>query len=58
MTVKLKSIDEILDEADLIYRYNWTCVDARIYGENPPACLESEIVLQIFLDNNKIKLYI
>ena len=44
--VKLKDIDEILDEADLIYRYNWTCVDDRIYGENSPACLDSGVVFE------------
>jgi len=26
----LRSKEEILDETDLIYRYNWACVDARI----------------------------
>lgn len=44
--VKLKDIDEILDEADLIYRYNWACVDARIHGENSPACLDSGVVFE------------
>ncbi|WP_411167536.1 DUF4272 domain-containing protein [Clostridium sp. MB05] len=45
-TVRLKSIDEILDEADLIYRYNWACVDARIHGKNPPADLDSGVVFE------------
>jgi len=29
---KLRDKEEILDEADLIYRYDWACVDARING--------------------------
>jgi len=45
-TVKLKSINEILDEADLIYRYNWACVDARINGKETPAGLDSGIVFE------------
>jgi hypothetical protein len=45
-TVKLRSIEEILDEADLIYRYNWACVDARIHGGNPPAGLDSGVVFE------------
>jgi len=45
-TVKLKSIDEILDEADLIYRYNWACVDARIHGENPLVYLDPGVVFE------------
>lgn len=45
-TVKLRSIDEILDEADLIYRYNWACVDARIHGKNAPAGLDSGVVFE------------
>ena len=28
----LRNREEILDEADLIYRYDWACVDARIHG--------------------------
>ncbi|NOW91030.1 hypothetical protein BCD91_003053 [Clostridium beijerinckii] len=35
--VNLRSIDQILNEADLIYRYNWACVDARIHGKDMPA---------------------
>lgn len=44
--IKLRSVDEILDEADLIYRYNWACVNARINGENAPACLDSGVVFE------------
>ncbi|WP_291578206.1 DUF4272 domain-containing protein [Clostridium sp. UBA6640] len=45
-TVKLRSIEEILDEADLIYRYNWACVDASIHGENPPAGIDPGVVFE------------
>lgn len=31
--IKMRSLDEILDQADLIYRYHWACVDARINGK-------------------------
>ncbi|WP_459477880.1 DUF4272 domain-containing protein [Clostridium saccharoperbutylacetonicum] len=44
--VNLRSIEEILDEADLIYRYNWACVDARIHGKNAPAQLDSGVVFE------------
>jgi len=30
----LRSKEEILDEADLIYRYNWACVNERINGRS------------------------
>jgi hypothetical protein len=30
---KVREKEEILDQADLIYRYNWACVDARINGK-------------------------
>ncbi|AQR95876.1 DUF4272 domain-containing protein [Clostridium saccharoperbutylacetonicum] len=44
--VNLRSVDEILNEADLIYRYNWACVDARIHGKNAPAKLDSGVVFE------------
>lgn len=30
---RLRTVKELLDEADLICRYNWACVDARLKGE-------------------------
>ena len=44
--VDLRSIEEILDEADLIYRYNWSCIDARIKGKEAPEDLNSSVVLE------------
>ncbi len=45
-TVKLRDIHEILDECDLIYRYDWACVDAHIKGEEAPSDLDSGVVLE------------
>ncbi|WP_414659876.1 DUF4272 domain-containing protein [Acinetobacter courvalinii] len=44
--VKLRNIEEILDEADLIYRYDWACVDARLKHQHAPANLNASIVLE------------
>lgn len=44
--VKLRNIEEILDEADLIYRYDWACVDARLKQQNAPTNLNASIVLE------------
>lgn len=41
---KLRSIEQILDEADLIYRYDWAVVDARINNQPSPADLEPGVV--------------
>lgn len=43
---KLRSISEILDEADLIYRYHWAVVDARIKGRPTPSEIDSSVVLE------------
>lgn len=40
-----KDKEEILDEADLIYRYNWACVDARMKGRTIEN-LDSGVVLE------------
>lgn len=42
----LRSKDEILNEADLIYRYNWVCVNSRIKGEEPPAGLNPGVAYE------------
>lgn len=44
--VKLREIEEILDQADLIYRYDWACVDARLKQQQAPAQLNSSIVVE------------
>jgi hypothetical protein len=43
---KLRSMDDILDQADLIYRYHWAVTDARINGRQPPAELAGGIVYE------------
>ena len=45
-TTALRDIDEILDEADLIFRYDWACVNARINGMEAPCNLDSSVVLE------------
>lgn len=41
-----RSVEEILDQDDLVYRYHWACVDARLKGEEPPAALIESIVVE------------
>ncbi len=43
---KLRSQSEILDAADLIYRYHWAVVDARIHSREAPAGLDGGIVME------------
>lgn len=42
----LRSKSEILDEADLIYRYNWVCVDSRVNDKTPPAGLNGGVAYE------------
>lgn len=42
----LRSLDEILDQADLILRYDWACVDARINKKPVPSNLEPGVVFE------------
>ena len=37
---------DVLDEADLIYRYSWACTNARMHGEEAPGGLNSGVVLE------------
>jgi len=41
---KLRSTKEILDQADLIYRYNWAVTSARVKKQKAPAKLEGGVV--------------
>jgi len=43
---KPRAKDEILDAADLILRYDWACVDARINGRPMPANLNGGVVYE------------
>src|SRR4030095_574921 len=40
---KLRPFAAILDEADLIYRYHWAVVDARLKGKEAPAKLDKGV---------------
>ncbi|ENX17786.1 hypothetical protein F895_00934 [Acinetobacter sp. CIP 64.2] len=44
--IELRSIDEILDQADLIYRYDCACVDARLKQQNAPENLNASVVVE------------
>jgi len=43
---KLRPANEILDAADLIYRYHWAVTDARLNNRQPPGKLDPGIVLE------------
>lgn len=42
----LRPMEQLLDEADLIYRYRWALVDARINDRDPPAGLDPGVALE------------
>ena len=41
---KLRPIGELLDETDLIYRYHWAVVDARLKQKEAPAKLDGGVI--------------
>jgi hypothetical protein len=43
---KLRPAREILDAADLIYRYHWATTEARIKNQPPPASLDPGVVME------------
>ena len=43
---RLRPIAELLDEDDLIYRYHWAVVNARLKGQPAPAKLEAGVVVE------------
>jgi len=43
---KLRSLADILDEADLIYRYDWAVVNARLKQQPAPAGLDGGVVVE------------
>lgn len=42
----LRDLSEILDQADLIYRYDWAVVSARLKKEKAPAGMDGGVVLE------------
>jgi hypothetical protein len=43
---KLRTKKQILDQADLVLRLHWACVDARVKNEPSPGHLNSEVVME------------
>ena len=43
--VKMRGTDEILQALDLVYRYHWACVNARVNGTKS-AGLDEEVVME------------
>jgi hypothetical protein len=43
---KLRDLSEILDQADLIYRYDWAAVNARLKQKEAPAHLDAGVVME------------
>lgn len=41
-----RSKAEVLDEADLIYRYHWATRDAQLKGRPPPAGLDYDVIME------------
>lgn len=44
--VELRNLDEILDQADLTYRYDWACVDARLKQQDASENLNASVVVE------------
>lgn len=42
----LRDIEQILDEADLIFRYDWNCVDAMLNNRDADGGLDYEVVVE------------
>lgn len=43
---KLRPPEQLLDEADLIYRYHWATTSARLKGQDAPGKLEAGVVME------------
>lgn len=43
---KLRPIEEIADAADIIYRYHWAVVDARVNDAPAPASLNADVTME------------
>jgi hypothetical protein len=43
---RLRPLREILDEADIIYRYHWATVEARQQGQPMPARLDNDVIME------------
>lgn len=54
---QLRTLPEILDQADLAYRMHWACVDARLRGQAAPADLENGVIFERHYALNWIRGY-
>lgn len=43
---KVRNAEELLSEADMIYRLDWACVDTRIHGLPAPAGMDGGVVME------------
>lgn len=46
MEAQMRSVSEILDMADLTYRYHWAIMDAMLYGNQPPTGLKPPVAYE------------
>lgn len=46
MKVNMRNPSKILDKADLLFRMDWACVDARLRGEIPSGNLNPDVVVE------------
>lgn len=46
LKTSMRSKEEMMDEADRIYRLHWACVNSRIQGEEAPAGMNESIVME------------
>ena len=44
--VKMRNPSKILDKADLLFRMDWACVNARLNGELPSGNLNPDVVVE------------
>ncbi len=42
----VRSAEDILDQADLIYRYHWACTDCRINELETPSGINEEVIME------------
>jgi hypothetical protein len=46
LNAQTRSLSEILDETDMIYRIHWAVVESRLNGEEPPSSLNPSVVYE------------
>lgn len=46
LKTKMRNEEEIMDEADKIYRLHWACVNSRVNGQEAPRGMDESIVME------------